>query len=132
MSINNVCYTPRNKRRFVNNMNQDLQKNIPVNIIENDKEYIVEFIVPKYQKENFSIDIEDKVLSVKYTSAKDEDTKEEVKYISNTYQVVDFEKKYKLPKDVNYEGFSASFNEGILLINLPKSEEKQPINIEIK
>ena len=136
MSINNVYYTPRSKRRFVNNtlnkIDRNLQINIPVNIVESDKEYILEFIVPKYQKENFSIDIEDKVLSVKYVSPEKENANEEVEYISNAYQVVDFEKKYKLPKNVNYEGFKASFNDGILSINLPKSEEKQPIKIEIK
>ncbi|OHX67047.1 Hsp20/alpha crystallin family protein [Flammeovirga pacifica] len=106
--------------------------NIPVNIIENDSEYVLEFIVPKYKKENFTIEIEDNKITVSYKSDIKQSEETNPKYLLNSYQVIDFVKKYKLPKDVNIETFNALFDQGILKIKLPKSDKKSSLQIKIK
>lgn len=128
MSINNNCY--RTKNRSKNLMNY--KYNIPVNIIENDSEYVLEFIVPKYKKENFTIEIEDNKITVSYKSDIKQSEETNPKYLLNSYQVIDFVKKYKLPKDVNIETFNALFDQGILKIKLPKSDKKSSLQIKIK
>lgn len=43
-----------------------------------------------------------------------------------------FEKKYKLPKDVDKEAISASVKHGLLDVTLPKSTKKDSSSIKIK
>ena len=43
-----------------------------------------------------------------------------------------FERSFALPRTVNPDGISARFQDGLLLISLPKAEEAKPRRVEIK
>lgn len=43
-----------------------------------------------------------------------------------------FEAKYQLPKDIDLEKIEAAFENGILSLDLPLNEKKNPKNIQIK
>jgi HSP20 family protein len=67
-------------------------------------------------------------------SYKTEDLASDEKFTHREFDLSNFERSFHLPDSVNKEKISASFNEGLLVVNLPKREEsidKGPRNIEI-
>lgn len=133
MSIS--TYRPTTRKSFVSNVINAVEKNrqsiIPVNIKEDDSNFYLELIVPGYKKEFFSIDVENNRLNVNYKQPQEEEKLEE-NYLVNAYQVRGFEKSFKISDLINVESLSAKFEDGILHITLPKSEEKKPLKVNIK
>ena len=91
------------------------------------------------KKEDFTIHVgEDNELTI--AMAKKEEKKEEDKknkrYLRQEFSYTQFEQTLVLPDDVDKEKISASVNDGVLTIDLPKRtpEEKAKVNrmIEIK
>ena len=99
------------------------------NTKENEKEYIVELLMPGTKKENINVSLEKDVLTI---TSENKDEKED------QYQFREFSKNYKrsftLPDDVNAESISASYSDGVLKVTLPKVEKAPEISkvIEIK
>ncbi|MCF8230925.1 MAG: Hsp20/alpha crystallin family protein [Bacteroidales bacterium] len=111
-------------RNFINheNLNEDNgEKNCYVpksNIAEKDNQYEIEIAAPGLSKQDIKIGIEDDVLTV--SSEKEEDS--EVQYTLKEFGYGNFERAFSLPEDVDQENISASFEDGILTISLPKKE----------
>ena len=65
--------------------------------------------------------------------AEDEEKNEEGrKYLLRERRHVSFERSFTLPDDLNEEGITASFKNGILEISLPKIPKAEPKRIEVK
>lgn len=90
-----------------------------VNIAESEKDYQLEFSVPGYKKEHFSIKSHEGQLSVK---ADPESTNETLNYNRREFAVNPFERSFILPDSVNDEEISANYSNGILRIVIPKLE----------
>ena len=110
-----------------------------INVIESDTDYKVEIAAPGMKKEDFTIHVgEDNELTIameKKDEKKDEDKKNK-RYLRQEFSYTQFEQTLVLPEDVDKEKISASVNDGVLTIDLPKRtpEEKAKVNrmIEIK
>lgn len=90
-----------------------------VNIQENVDAYNLEFLVPGYSKEDFEIKKNNEVLSV---SAKVENEKEDKAYKRKEFFVETFERKFKLPENIEEDSIKASYNNGILNVAIFKKE----------
>jgi len=102
------------------------------NIIENKDEFIIELLVPGIQKNDLSIDVEDNLLTIKYQSDNQSKSKE-VNYIKFGFKKGAFNKEFRLPENIHYSKISASFENGILSVVLPKKEVVKATNkIKIK
>ena len=101
-----------------------------VNIIENDKDFVIEFAAPGVKKNDFNINLENQVLTVS-REAKDEkeDTKEN--YTRREFVYSSFSRSFTLPKSVKFDKIAADYNQGILKITLPKKEEEAKLSREI-
>ena len=92
------------------------------NVREDEKSYTIELALPGFAKEEVSIKFEEEVLTV--TSG--HQPKEDVKGPKYTWNEFGFKSKYErsfqLPETVDAENISATFENGILLIALPKKE----------
>ncbi len=108
---------------------QEYHPTIPaVNIFETENEFRVEMAVPGKQKEDFKVSVENNVLVISSeekveTSEKGDDgrfTRREFSYSS-------FSRAFNLPESVEEEKISAGYENGMLLVELPK---KKPTNVE--
>lgn len=107
-----------------------------INVVESDKDYKVEVAAPGMKKEDFNIHLGDNNELVITMEQKNENKEEHKKYLRREFAYSKFQQSFVLPDDVEKEKISASVNDGILTIDLPKHtpEEKAKVNrvIEIQ
>ena len=91
------------------------------NITENDKSFNIEIAVPGMKKEDFKINLENNVLTV--STEKESEKSEETKtYTRKEFVYGSFSRSFTLPKTVETDHIKASYESGILRIELPKIE----------
>lgn len=107
-----------------------------INVVESDKDYKVEVAAPGMKKEDFNIHLGENNELVITMEQKNENKEERKKYLRREFAYSKFQQSFILPDDVEKEKISASVNDGILTIELPKHapEEKAKVNrvIEIQ
>ena len=120
---------------ILNTINNMLNKNEE---LENEKEYKVELAAPGMTKEDFDVHIDEEnnlVISMEKKNEKKEDEKNG-RYLRREFSYSKFQQTMILPEDVDKEKISATVNNGVLDIELPKlvKEElpKQKRVIEIQ
>jgi HSP20 family protein len=96
-----------------------------VNIRETDTNFEVELSAPGKNKEDFTIEIDQDVLSISSESGS-ENTTTEGKYTRKEFSYTSFRRSFALPETVNEDEITASYESGILKISLPKREEALP------
>ena len=101
-----------------------------VDIYDNDENIIITAELPGIDKKDIVIDVKDGVLTLKGERSFDHEIKEE-KYYCRERTFGKFERIFKLPSDVDSEKISADYKDGILKIDIPKSEEKKPKQIAV-
>ncbi|NHM06279.1 Hsp20/alpha crystallin family protein [Flavobacterium sp. CYK-4] len=97
----------------------------PVNIRETETAFEVELSAPGKQKEDFNIEIDNDMLTIS-SEHKTENTTEEGKYTRKEFSFSAFRRSFTLPETVKSDDISASYENGILKISLPKREEALP------
>ena len=90
-----------------------------VNIVEEEKEFVVDLAVPGMTKKDFHIAIDNGVLTV---SAEKKEEKEEVNknFTRKEFSFNSFTRSFALPENVNEEKIDANYENGILKIHLGK------------
>ena len=110
------------------------EKSFPkVDIIDHDKEIEVQAALPGVKKEDLDISIHNQLLTIKAShKTEKEKKKEEGKYFRREISRGEFQRTVALPDSVDNENVSASFNDGILKVIIPKCEKSKCKNIEVK
>ena len=107
-----------------------------INVVESDKDYKVEVAAPGMKKEDFNIHLGENNELVITMEQKNENKEEHKKYLRREFAYSKFQQSFILPDNIEKEKISASVNDGILTIELPKQapEEKAKVNrvIEIQ
>lgn len=117
-----------------NYSNGRIRSSVPaVNIAEDENKFEIEFAVPGLSKSDFSVNLENNVLTVK---SEREDDKQETtsNYTRKEFSYSAFQRSFTLPDSVDGEKVRAEYKDGILSIEIPKKEEakvKPPREIEI-
>ena len=123
------------QRIFSDNVLSDtpiLMGRVPANIRETDKEYEIDIVAPGCRRENFKVDMNDKLLTIAY-SPEQTDANEKVAWTRNEYIPTAFSKSFTVDDSVDVNNISASYRDGILRIALAKNElAKTSRKIEIK
>jgi HSP20 family protein len=92
-----------------------------VNVIDDEKRYIIELAVPGYSKEDFEIDIEDKFVIIKAEKEDKKESKEE-NYTRKEFSYNHFLRRFMLPDNVDENSIEAKFKDGLLKLKLDKKE----------
>lgn len=102
-----------------------------VNIYEFENFYKLELQIPGFSKEQVKISLDKDLLVV--TGELPSVEKEEAKHGRVGFRLGNFEKKFRLPENLDTEKIQANFENGILVLTLVKKEKVQPTvrNIEI-
>lgn len=100
-----------------------------INIINNENLYSIQVAIPGKSKENFSIKLDDNILSISL------DDSNEIENTSNyslkQFSYNSFLRTFKLPDDANLGKIKANYTNGVLNVELPKNKIKQKKTKEI-
>ncbi len=106
---------------------------IPLDVVENDDEFIVKANVAGINPEDIEITYTDNNLSIKgEVSSEREEEGEEGRYHLRERRYGTFSRTISMPSTVDVENIDAETKNGVLKVHLPKKEEVKPRRIEIK
>lgn len=98
-------------------------KNLPaVNVVEDKDNFRVEVAAPGLKKEDFKLNINNGVLTISSEKKQENESKEE-NYTRKEFHYSSFSRSFTLPSSIDSDKISASYNDGILNILIPKREE---------
>lgn len=101
------------------------------NIIENEKDFMIELAVPGMDKEEFNIKLEDDILTIS-VERKEVEEKEERNFTRREFRYDGFKRSFSLPDIIDQDKIKADYKNGVLNVKLPKSEETKIKGREIK
>ncbi|MBW6497845.1 MAG: Hsp20/alpha crystallin family protein [Bacteroidales bacterium] len=93
------------------------------NIREDEKQFEIQLAAPGMKKEDFSLQVENSVLSVSFE--KKEEDKQEDHYLRREFGLDNFTRSFTIPKTTNAEQISARYENGILFVSVPKLEPEK-------
>lgn len=96
-----------------------------VNVSESQDSFQIELAAPGYNKEDFQVSIENKVLKV--SAERKQQSEDGLKHIIKEYHYSSFERSFNLPETILQEGIQAKYENGILQLVLPKKEEAKQV-----
>jgi HSP20 family protein len=104
-----------------------------MDVYEEDDKVIVKLKVPGFDEKNVEISVEGNTLTVSGTAETvEEDENKKKKYYRKEIRTQSFSRSITLPSGVEAEKASAHFKNGMLNLELPKTEAAKPKRIEIK
>ncbi len=101
----------------------------PADIFETGDKFILALDMPGSSKEGIEINCEGEVLTV--TGKVRENIKDWIP-VSVEFRVLDFRREFILSRQINKDSINAKYENGILIIELEKTESAKPRKIEIK
>lgn len=104
---------------------------VTADLVETDDSLILKADLPGLKPEDVDISVSDGVLTVKgeYKTEKEEE-EGNVHFRERRYGR--FQRAIRLPGNVDTDAAEAKFEDGVLKISLPKTEEAKPKQIEVK
>lgn len=97
----------------------------PVNIKETEQFFNVALVAPGLKKEDFSIEVDNGLLTIAYKAEAEKTEEQEGKYTRKEFVQSSFKRAFTLPENVNEADINAAYQDGILNITLPKKEEAE-------
>lgn len=103
-----------------------------VNMMETDENFRLELAAPGLTREDFKISIDNNLLSVSADKKSETDETKE-RYTRKEFSYFSFKRSFNLPQVVDRENINAVYENGILIVTLPKvAEAKSKAVREIK
>lgn len=102
-----------------------------VDIVEEEKEYLIKVELPEVKKEEVKVTVEDDVLMITGERKYEKEEKGK-KYHRVERAYGSFARSFTLPEDADGSKVSAEFKDGVLKVHLAKSEKAKPKSIDVK
>ena len=106
----------------------------PMNIEEEEGQYVVTLSVPGYSQDHLKISLEEDVLQIQGALNSENESDETVggrKYHLRERHVNQFSRSLRLPAGIDEDKVGAKYDKGILTLTIQKPEEVLPKQIEI-
>jgi len=100
------------------------------NITETAEAYHIDMNVPGRNKEEFTMQVENGLLTIRYEK-KEEKLEKEVKTIRKEFTFQSFKRSFSLDEKIDTAGIQAKYENGVLHIVLPKKEALTPAQQKI-
>jgi HSP20 family protein len=102
-----------------------------MDVVETDEHFVLTADLPGLSEDDVNIEVEENVLTVSgERKAAHEDKREGFVRVERSYGA--FRRSLTLPKGVDADAVSASFDKGVLEIRIPKPEERKPRKVAIQ
>jgi HSP20 family protein len=102
-----------------------------VDIVEKDGHYEIKADLPGVKKEDLKVNLEDGVLTIEASHKEEKDEKEEGKVIRRERRTGRFMRSFTLGSNVEDKDIKANFNDGVLVIEVPKAKPETPATRQI-
>ncbi|MGF1669646.1 MAG: Hsp20/alpha crystallin family protein [Balneolaceae bacterium] len=100
-------------------------------LTEDDDKFIVKMDIPGMNKDNIEVNYQDNRLII--TGERKEEEEEEKKdFIRKERYHGSFYRSFTLPKAIKEDQIKAKFKEGVLTVNLPKTEISKPKTVKVE
>ena len=103
---------------------------VPTNVLETNKSYRIQVALPGYKRDQIHLEVNDDVLLIT-AEVTTEEKEENKKYRKQEIFSSSFQRSILLPEDINDNNIKASFKDGLLNIELPKSTRPVKSSLEI-
>ncbi len=103
----------------------------PVDITEDEKEYLIKTDLPEMKKEDVKVTFEEGVLTIT-GERKTEKEEKNRRYHRIEREHGRFLRSFTLPENADATRIAAEFKEGVLLLRLPKNEKVKAKVVEVK
>lgn len=103
--------------------------NPAVEVYDNGEGYTLKADLPGVAKEDIAINVNDGCLILEGERKKPETG--DKSYYRSEVAYGTFRRVFKLATEINADGITAEFNNGVLTVNIPKPEEVKPKQIQI-
>ena len=98
-------------------------KNSPkTNIIEDEKQYLVNIATPGVSKDKIKVSIDNSILTVSSENKEEKDEKGEG-FTLKEFSYLNFSRSFNLPENVDVDGITSKYVDGVLNISIPKTVE---------
>jgi HSP20 family protein len=101
-----------------------------VNVQENDKAFMMEVVVPGFNKDDLKIKVEKDMLTIS-AEVKSEEEKKEKEYTRCEYRFQSFSRSFHLPENVKEDAIEANYSDGVLKLTLPKADAPVTVSKQI-
>ena len=91
-----------------------------VNSVENNDSFEIDLAVPGMKKDDFTIELNDKILVISSNNS-DYDQNENIRLYEFNYS--SFQRSFRVPESVELDKIKANYKNGILKIKLPKRKD---------
>lgn len=102
----------------------------PVDIYETENEYVIKAEMPGVAKDHIDVTLNNRELEITGRINGAMSDEKNLKY--SEFRLYDFHRKFKVGEDIDSSKLAAKLDNGILTLNLPKSERVKPKKIDIK
>ncbi|GAB3668891.1 Hsp20/alpha crystallin family protein [Halopiger thermotolerans] len=109
------------------------QSSTSLDLADEGEAFVVTVDVPGYDTDDLEIRLEGETLSVRGEREREEEAGDDENYIRRERAVQSFSRQVRLPEPVDADEVSATVNNGILTVRLPKrepSDESTSIDVE--
>jgi HSP20 family protein len=102
-----------------------------MDLVETEDHFVLKADLPGLTEGDVNLEVEDNVLTVSgERKAEHEDKREGYVRVERAYGA--FRRSLTLPEGINPDGVSASFDNGVLEVRIPKPEERKPRRVAIQ
>lgn len=94
---------------------------VQVNIYDSAEAYVLELNAPGRNKENFKLNLDKDLLTVSYES--NQEKAEGRKALTREFDLNNFKRTFTIDENIAAENIGAKYENGLLIVTLPKKEE---------
>lgn len=121
--------TRKDEEKMTRNLRGRAVATPPVDIYENEREYLLHADLPGVKSEQLQIRLDNGELTLEATWSVDE--VKDASPVVREYVPTDYRRTFILPDSVDANAVTAELKNGLLTIHLPKSEASRPRTIQI-
>ncbi|HZO72537.1 MAG TPA: Hsp20/alpha crystallin family protein [Ktedonobacteraceae bacterium] len=104
----------------------------PIDISENDNNYIVEAALPGRKPEDIEITAMGETLTIRTTQKREEKTEKEGRYVRQERYEGEMSRVITLPGNIDPDKVQATYEHGMLKLEIPKAQAQQSKRIQVQ
>ena len=105
---------------------------LSIDVHEDSNGYTITTELPGVKSENINVRQDGDTLLIEANIPEETTEEQDKRYLIRERRSGHFSRRIRLPQHVNYEQAEAMYNDGVLTLTLPKSEEAKPRQIPVK
>ena len=104
---------------------------VPIDMYEKNGDFVIRTELPGLKAEDIDISIDDNSLTIKGEFEREKEEQDD-NMLFQELRYGKFQRTVNLPSQVDSDHIDAAFEEGVLKVTLPKTEESKPKQISVK